>query len=187
MTRRVRFCFLCSGQKLRSCPRGVKKTGSSLARVCGDWRREGPRPQGELTAGCLRTFVRGVISGLCPGTRWVTSGMCPGTPESPPGPPFPQDRPSPGPPFPWTALQLDRPSPGPPKISLFFPSSAEKFVLFFPLWGLLVEFWWSFYKPGPSNVHVWALGLWCETRRLRLGLGAVCGGYRSSSRVLEPP
>ena len=34
----------------------------------------------------------------------------------------PRDRPS-----------LDRPSPGPPKISLFFPSPAAKFVVFFPL------------------------------------------------------
>ena len=38
----------------------------------------------------------------------------------------------------------DRPSLGPPKISLFFHSPAAKFVLFFPLWGLLVEFWWCF-------------------------------------------
>ena len=36
---------------------------------------------------------------------------------------------------PGTALPLDRPSPGPLQISLFFPSPAAKFVLFFPLWG----------------------------------------------------
>ena len=33
---------------------------------------------------------------------------------------------------------------GGPKISRFFPSPAAKFVLFFPLWGVLVEFWWCF-------------------------------------------
>ena len=41
VTRRVRV-FLRSGQKSRSDPRGVKnKSGSSLARVWGDWWREG--------------------------------------------------------------------------------------------------------------------------------------------------
>ena len=57
VTRRVRFVF-CAPVKNRALSREVskKKSGSSLARVCGDWRREGaPNPEGELTAGCLRT------------------------------------------------------------------------------------------------------------------------------------
>ena len=34
--------------------------------------------------------------------------------------------------------------------TFFFPLS------FFFLWGLLIEFWWCFEAPGPSNVHVWS-------------------------------
>ena len=48
-----------------------------------------------------------------------------------------------------------------PKFRAFFSCPAAKFVLFFPLWGLLVEFWWCF-EDGDPNVHVWALGLWGE-------------------------
>ena len=56
--------------------------------------------------------------------------------------------PSPGPPPP-----LDRPKflvffPLPPQILFFFPSLGGPFV--------------EFEAPGPSNVHVWALGLSCE-------------------------
>ena len=54
-----------------------------------------------------------------------------------------------GPPFRRTALP---PSAGPPKNSRFFHSPATMFVLSFSLWG-----------SGPSNVHVRALGLSCET------------------------
>ena len=39
--------------------------------------------------------------------------------------------------------------------ALFFPSPATIFILSSSLWG--------FEAPGPSNVHVWALGLSCET------------------------
>ena len=66
--------------------------------------------------------------------------------------------------LPRTALPMDRPSRGPPKISLFFPSPAAKFVLFFPLLGVVsLNFGGVFEGPGPSNVHVWALWLSCET------------------------
>ena len=49
---------------------------------------------------------------------------------------------------------------GGPKFRAFF----SPFSLFLSFsGGLLVEFWWCFGLPGPSNVHVWALGLSCET------------------------
>ena len=76
VTRRVRF--LCSGQKSRSCPRGVKKqiSGSSLARVCGDWRREG-RPNLRETS-CELGFglfpLPGAISRMCSGGGGAISG-----------------------------------------------------------------------------------------------------------------
>ena len=80
----------------------------------------------------------------------------------PPELPFPG--PFPGPPFPWTP----------------FSWTAQNFALFFPLppknsffsslsGCLLVEFWWCFEAPGPSNVHVWALGLSCETPAASVG------------------
>ena len=51
-----------------------------------------------------------------------------------------------------TAQNFDLFSPLPP-FSLFCVS----------LFGcLLVEFWWCFRRLGPSNVHLWALGLSCE-------------------------
>ena len=46
--------------------------------------------------------------------------------------------------------------------ALFFLSPAGNFILLLSL-GVFVEFWWCFWRPGRSNVHVWALGLWCET------------------------
>ena len=58
------------------------------------------------------------------------------------------------------------PSAGPPKISLFlfpFPPHFRSFCL--SLGCLLVEFWWCLFVAWPSNVHVWALGLSCETPR----------------------
>ena len=58
----------------------------------------------------------------------------------------------------------DRPPPDRP------PSDRSKFrsfsslSLFLCLSGcLLVEFWWCFWRPEPLNVHVWVLGLSCET------------------------
>ena len=54
-------------------------------------------------------------------------------------------------------------SAGPPKISLFFPSPTTVSLFFSLTVCLLVEYWWFLEAPGPSNVHVWALGLWCET------------------------
>ena len=45
---------------------------------------------------------------------------------------------------------------GRPKISLFFPSPAAKFVLFFLLWGSSRGILVVFEAPGRSNVHVWS-------------------------------
>ena len=62
---------------------------------------------------------------------------------------------------------LDPPQPTPdlPKISRFFSSPALIFDLFLSL--SLGVFSWNFggvfEASGPSNVHVWALGLSCET------------------------
>ena len=56
------------------------------------------------------------------------------------------------------------PSARPPKISLFFSLSHHSFFILFSLsfglfrWILLV-----FWRPEPCNVHIWALGLSCET------------------------
>ena len=52
---------------------------------------------------------------------------------------------------------------GAQNFALFFPSPATVVHSFFPLFwsfrGILVVF----EAPGPSNVHVWAFGLSCET------------------------
>ena len=75
--------------------------------------------------------------------------------------------------------------PLPPPVSFFFSLSGWSFPVFFlPLGGRLVSFflslvvfscsfvshrgsfrgiWWCFRRRGPSNVHVLALGLSCET------------------------
>ena len=65
----------------------------------------------------------------------------------------------------WFGPPAGPPSAGPPKISRFsFPLPPPVFILSLPLLlVLLVEFLWCFWRPGPSNVHVWALGLSCET------------------------
>ena len=56
------------------------------------------------------------------------------------------------------------PSAGPRKISLFiFPSPATIFILSSLSWGCSREMLVVFEAPGPSNVHVWALGMSCET------------------------
>ena len=47
--------------------------------------------------------------------------------------------------------------------ALFFPSPAATFVLFFHSMGVFSLNFGVFEAPGPSNVHVWALGLSCET------------------------
>ena len=88
------------------------------------------------------------------------------------------ETPNPAPHFRWT-LPLDppsgeppsagqpsagQPSAGPPKISLFFfPPPATIFILLSLSWGPFVEFCWCFWRPEPWNVHIWALGLSCET------------------------
>ena len=65
--------------------------------------------------------------------------------------------------IPLCRTPLHLPSAGPPKMSRFFPSPASMFALFFSLWvssrvffslsgGLLLEFWWCFWRPGPSNI-----------------------------------
>ena len=53
-----------------------------------------------------------------------------------------------------------------PKISRFFFSLPPQFLILFSLsLVFFVEFWWCLFKaPERSNVHVWALGLSCETR-----------------------
>ena len=74
-----------------------------------------------------------------------------------------------GPPSRGTALSPDRPSAGPPsagppKISLCFPLSRTHFRSFsLFLWGSSRGILVVFLKAEPSNVHVWALGLSCET------------------------
>ena len=56
--------------------------------------------------------------------------------------------------------------PSPAPFSLLFSLSQGVFscLFFLSLAGLFVEFWW-FEAPGPSNVHVWALGLSSEERK----------------------
>ena len=44
---------------------------------------------------------------------------------------------------------------GAQNFALFVPSPATFFFLL-SLGSLLVEFWWCFEAPGPSNVHVWS-------------------------------
>ena len=101
---------------------------------------------------------------------------------------------------PATALSPDRPSTALPRTALprtalprtALPLDRPKFWFFFPLppqnsffsslsSGLLVEFWWCFLKArGPSNVHVWALWLLCETPE---ALGPP--GLRTRTRELQ--
>ena len=54
----------------------------------------------------------------------------------------------------------DNPPPDRPKFRSFFPSSCHKFHSSFSLLG---SFRWIFLAPEPWNVHIWALGLSCET------------------------
>ena len=49
----------------------------------------------------------------------------------------------------------------------FFSLWRSSRVFFSPCGSLLVEFWWCFGRPGPSNVRVFALGLSCESPRRR--------------------
>ena len=98
------------------------------------------------------------------------------------------------------------PSPA-PKFRAFFLSLGVSSCLFFSLWGssrvyfslsgdLLVEFWWCFGRPGPSNVRVFALGLSCESpsaacRPPGLGLAVRAGTFdrcrgRRGCMSLEP-
>ena len=106
---------------------------------------------------CVCFWIHGFRVGV---SRFLFGHVrCPPGPPSPgppsPGPPSPGP-PSPGPPSPDRPPR-DRPSPGPPKISLFFFSLPPQNSFFSSLSGcLLVEFWWCFWRPGPSNVHVWS-------------------------------
>ena len=71
-----------------------------------------------------------------------------------------QDTSSPGHPLPRPLFPQDStgpPSAGQPKISLFFFNFPATFFFLSSRW-ILVVFW----RPGPSNVHVWALGKSCE-------------------------
>ena len=58
---------------------------------------------------------------------------------------------------------LDGPSARPPKISLFCCLSRRKFHSFFSLWEVFSLNFGGVFEKGRSNVHVWALGLSCET------------------------
>ena len=76
---------------------------------------------------------------------------------------------------PFGAPKGGTPKVGPPKGGgaqnfVLFVSSPATISLFLCLSGCLVEFLVVFKAPGPSNVHVWALGLSCET--------PACGGGR---------
>ena len=76
--------------------------------------------------------------------------------------------------LPWTTLRRT------PLHQTPLHRTAQNFALFFPLppptslfFSLtvcfLVEFWWFLWRPGPSNVHVWALELSCpRTTRAHL-------------------
>ena len=95
-----------------------------------------------------------------------------------PGPPFT------GPPFDGPSQDRpsqDRPSPGPPKNFGFFSLSRHKIRSFLPS---LRVFSWNFggvfEGRGPSNVHVWALWLLCETPE---ALGPP--GLRTRTRELQ--
>ena len=57
--------FCCSGQKSRSYPRDVKKSGSSLARVWSDWRREGPPNSRESSCELLLFFLFSLTPRSC--------------------------------------------------------------------------------------------------------------------------
>ena len=57
----------------------------------------------------------------------------------------------------------DNPPPDRPKFRSFFPPPATIFILHSLSWSPFVEFWWCFRRPEPSNMHVWALWLSCET------------------------
>ena len=61
-----------------------------------------------------------------------------------------------------------------------FSLSRPMFALFFSL-CLLVEFWWCFWRPGPSNVHVEPLNPWTPER---LGVWVRGSGGRRSGVVL---
>ena len=79
-----------------------------------------------------------------------------------------------------------------PHLRSLFLSLGVFSCLFCSLWGcLLLEFWWCFRRPGPSNVRVFALGLSCESPRRRALSGPVvknhilsktAGKYNSTSR-----
>ena len=69
---------------------------------------------------------------------------------------------------------------GGPKISRFFFSSpAARFVLFFPLWGLLVEFWWCLKRRGAQMCTFGVLGLSCASP----GGPSVAGSHFSVKRA----
>ena len=52
---------------------------------------------------------------------------------------------------------------GAQNFALFLPSPAHIFALVLSLWGSSRGILVVFEAPGPLNVHVWALGLSCET------------------------
>ena len=74
------------------------------------------------------------------------------------------DSPSAGQPPP-TLPQPD--SAGPPKIRSLFSLSRHNFHSFFLSWGSFRGILVVFEGAGPSNVHVWALGLSCESQNVK--------------------
>ena len=87
---------------------------------------------------CVLLLVLCVVWGVCSRFSWMRPRF-----GCSPGPPLPRT------PLPRTAQNF-----------ALFSFSRHNFLSFFPLfWGPFVEFWWSFGRLGPSNVHVWDLGL----------------------------
>ena len=62
---------------------------------------------------------------------------------------------------------------GGPKFRAFFISPAAKFVLFFPLWGSSVEFWWCLKRRDAQMCAVGVLWLFCEAPAAHLSVPAL--------------
>ena len=98
---------------------------------------------------CVLLLVLCVVWCVCSRFSWMRPrfGCSPGAPL--PRTPPPQDPPPQNPKIPRTAQNF-----------ALFSLSRHNFLSFFPLLGVLsLNFWWSFGRSGPSNVHVWDLGL----------------------------
>ena len=75
-----------------------------------------------------------------------------------------------------------------PNISrFFFPSPATKFVLFFPLWGLLVEFWWCLKRRGAQMCTFGVLWLSCASPGGPEAAGVSHDNQRAQTCTFEGP